>query len=81
MLKSQKQTEYCECKVARPFYYDGEPTKKGETIRLEKNFARQMEAANKVEILNGGDQVAESDAVDLTEGETETGSKSAKKTK
>lgn len=54
-------------KVIRPFFYQGKPLKKGKKQEFPLQFAREMEAANKLEIVL--DQVAVSadkDAVDLT---------------
>lgn len=53
-------------KVIRSFFYQGKPLKKGKKQEFPLSFAREMEAANKLEIVL--DQVAVSadgDAVDL----------------
>jgi len=51
MQAQQAQPQVQSARVIRSFYFNGKPTKVGETIELPRFFALEMKAANKVAII------------------------------
>jgi hypothetical protein len=51
MQAQQQQPQIRSARVLRPFYFNGKPTKVGETIELPRIFALEMKAAHKVELI------------------------------
>jgi len=51
MQAQQAQPKMENARVLRSFYFNGKPTKVGETIELPRFFALEMKAANKVAII------------------------------
>lgn len=51
MQAQQKQPQMQSVRIVRAFYFNGKPTKVGETIELPRLFALEMKAAHKVEIV------------------------------